>query len=204
MQKSSQANLRKVFDDTTRDDPHACEICFPGCESSMYRARKTVEPGIPLNASEFCDIIPTTQLGKFFKFSVTSDNQTGGVFFSERMSGFLSEVSNIQFDGTFYTVSKQFTQLWTVFVSVGRHSLPAIHCLMTGKSQGQYQSLHDNLSSKIPNFIPVTSMSDWEAAPRNAFKEVLPLIKNYGCVVPFYPTHLGQNAKNWTCRRFHA
>ncbi|KAI6649597.1 hypothetical protein LOD99_6763 [Oopsacas minuta] len=60
---TSQANLRKVFDDSTRDDPHACELSFPRCESSMYRARKTTEPGIPLNASEFCDLIPTTQLG---------------------------------------------------------------------------------------------------------------------------------------------
>ena len=140
---------------------------------------KTVELGILLNASEFCDIIPTTQLGKFFKFSVTRGNQTGVVFFSERMSGFLSEVSNIQFDDTFYTVPKQFTKMWTIIVSVGRHTLPAIHCLMSGKSQDLYQALLDNIFSKIPNFRP--SMSDWEQAPRNAIKEVLPLIKNYGC-----------------------
>ena len=143
---------------------------------------KQFEPGLPLKASEFCDIIPTTQLGKFFKFSLTSGNQTGVVLFSERMSGFLSEVSNnVLFDGTFYTVPKQFPQLWTIFVSVGKHTLPAIHCLMSGKSQDLYQALLDNLFIKITNLRPLTSMSDCEHASRNAIKEVLPLIKNNGC-----------------------
>ena len=32
--KSSQTNLRKVFDDTTRTDPHSCDISFPERKSS--------------------------------------------------------------------------------------------------------------------------------------------------------------------------
>ena len=40
--KNSQTNIRKVFDDTTRMDPHACEISFRECESAMYRARRTI------------------------------------------------------------------------------------------------------------------------------------------------------------------
>ena len=75
--KNSQTNLRKVFDDTTRDSPFACEISFPQCELTMYRARKTLEPKIPLNASEFSDMIHTTTFGKYFKFSVTSGDNTG-------------------------------------------------------------------------------------------------------------------------------
>ena len=101
----------------------------------MYRARKTVEPKIPLNASEFVDMIHTITFGKYFKFSVVSGDQTGVVLFSEQMSEFLSEVTNIQFDGTFFTIPIQFTQIWAVCVSVGRHSLPATHCLITGKSR---------------------------------------------------------------------
>ena len=66
----------------------------------MYRARKTVEPKILLDASEFVDMIHTITFGKYFKFSVTSGDQTCVVFFSEQMSEFLSEVTNIQFDGT--------------------------------------------------------------------------------------------------------
>ena len=65
------------------------------------------------------------------------NDQTAVVFFSDscKMKGFLSEVTNVQFDGTSFTVPVQFYQLWTIFVAVDRHTLPAIHCLMTGKSQ---------------------------------------------------------------------
>ena len=33
----------------------------------------------------------------------------------------------------------------------------------------------------IPQFKPMASMSDWEPAPRKAFKEIYPQIKIYGC-----------------------
>ena len=181
MAKNSQTNLRKVFDDATRDSQIACEISFPHCELSMYRARKTVEPKIPSNASEFLDLIPNTTYGKYFQFSVTSSDHTGVIFFSEKMSEFLSEVTNIQFDGTFYTCPVQFYQLWTVFVSVGRHTLPAIHCLLTGKGQELYEAVINNIFSNIPHFRPLASMSDWEPAARNAMKKALPNSELYGC-----------------------
>ena len=126
-------------------------------------------------------MIHTTTFGKYFKFSVTNGDHTGIVFFSEQMIGFLSEVTNIQFDGTFFAVPIQFTQLWTVFVSVGRHTLPAIHCLMTGKSQDLYQAVVDNIFSSIPHFRPLVSMADWEPAARNAMKKALLHLEMYGC-----------------------
>ena len=89
--------------------------------------------------------------------------------------------ANIQFDGTFYTVPTQFGQLWTIFAALGRHTLPAIHCLMTAKSQDLYKAVLESICAKIPQFKPVASMSDWELAARNAIKEVYPLITIYGC-----------------------
>ena len=76
MAKNSQTNLRKLLDDATRDSQIACEISFPHCELSMYRARNTMEPKIPSNASEFLDLIPKTTYGKYFQFSVTSSDHT--------------------------------------------------------------------------------------------------------------------------------
>ena len=38
--KSSQENVRKIFDDVKREDPAACEITFKECEFSMYRYRR--------------------------------------------------------------------------------------------------------------------------------------------------------------------
>ena len=179
--KQSQNNLRKVFDDATRIDPSAREISFTECESAMYRSRRTLQPKIPLTASEFCGMLPTTALGEFHQCSVTSGTDTGVVFFSKEMSTLLAEVTNIQFDGTFYTVPTQFGQLWTIFAALGRHTLPAIHCLMTAKSQDLYKAVLETICAKIPQFKPVASMSDWELAARNAIKEVYPLITIYGC-----------------------
>ena len=172
--KSSQTNLRKVFDDATRTDPYSCDISFPECESSMYRARRKIQPKIPLTADEFSEMLSTTPYGEYFKIHVTCGEETGVIFFSEQMVALLSEVTNIQFDGIFYTVPNQFSQLWTVFVSVERHTLPAIHCFMTAKSKDLYKAVLENIAIHIPQFLPSASMSDWEPAARNALREVYP------------------------------
>ena len=147
----------------------------------MYRARRTLQPIIPQTASEFSDLLPTTTFGEYYKFSVRCGDDVGVVFYSDQMGTLLSEISNIQFDGTFYTVPIQFYQLWTIFVAVEKHSLPAIHCLMTGKSQDLYQAVLETISTKLPHFKPLASMSDWEPAASNAIREVFPHIHVYDC-----------------------
>ena len=72
-----------------------------------------------------------THLGIYNKFSVTCDGQTGVVFFSNKMKTFMAKVTNIEYDGAFYTVPNQFYQLRRIFVSVGRNT--SIHCLFTSK-----------------------------------------------------------------------
>ena len=86
-------------------------------------------------------MLGATPIGKHLKFSVTNGNQVAVVFFSDEIQALLVEASSIQFDGTFDVVPIQFYQLWTIFISVGRHTVPAIHCLMTAKSQELYSSL---------------------------------------------------------------
>ena len=179
--KHTQTNLRKVFDDATRTDPSAHDVSFAECEAAMYRARRTLQPKIPQSASEFSEMLSSTHLGTYHKFTVTCDGQTGVVLFSDQMKTFMAEVTNIQFDGTFYTVPNQFYQLWTVFVSVGRNTLPAIHCLLTAKNQELYQAVLESLKEHIPLFTPIASMSDWEPASRNAFRQIYPQIRIFGC-----------------------
>ena len=144
----SQTNLRHVFDDTTRGDPSAREVSFPEWESAMYRARRRLQPKFPSDAVEFCEMLPTASLGKYYQGSVTCGTDTAVIFYSDAMSSVLCEVMHIQFDGTFFTVPIQFTQLWTIFVAIGRHSLPAIHCLMTAKSEELYTAVLERISSK--------------------------------------------------------
>ena len=137
--KNSQTNIRKVFDDTTRMDPHACEISLRECKSAMYRARRKIQPIILLNAQEFSNMLSTTSYGEHHKFTVKCGEATGVLFFSNQITALLAEITNVQFDDTFFTVPRQISQLWKIFVSVERNTLPAIHCLMTTKIQELYQ-----------------------------------------------------------------
>ena len=66
MDKHSQSILRKIFEDTTRTIPFACEVSFPEIESSMYHARGMLQPKIPINPSVFCDMLPGTNFGNYF------------------------------------------------------------------------------------------------------------------------------------------
>ena len=53
------------------------------------------------DAVEFCEMLPTASLGKYYQGSVTCGTDTAVIFFSDAMSSVLCEVMHIQFDGTF-------------------------------------------------------------------------------------------------------
>ena len=83
--------------------------------------------------------------------------------------------------GPFFTVPIQFYQLWTIFIVVNQHVIPAIHCLLTGKSEQLYDTLLLKIREIVPQFQPQNSMSDWEQAARNAVKKIFNGIKLQGC-----------------------
>ena len=56
-------------------------------------------------------------------------NINGGsavILASDFMLEKLKVAQQIQFDGTFYTVPRLFYQLFTIFISFNRHSIPAV------------------------------------------------------------------------------
>ena len=105
----------------------------------------------------------------------------GVIFFSDRMTATLSEVEDIYFDGTFYTVPSQFYQLWTFFSRFGRHILPVIHCILTGKYEEIYTAVYEGIHELVPQLTPINGMSDWEKGVKNAVKTQFPDIHLRGC-----------------------
>ena len=83
-----------------------------------------------LNESKFCEMLHKT--------TFCSDN--GVVFYWNEMF-LLAELTNIQFDGTFFPVATQMSQLWSVFVAVGRDTLSTMYCLTTLKSEEIYSGI---------------------------------------------------------------
>ena len=121
MATTSQANLREIFNKVTRFDPSAHEVTFKECESMMFRARRTSQPKIPLTAIQFRDQLPTTNFSIHLKASIILDERIAVIFFSEKLYDILGDISDIQFDGTFYVVPRLFYQLFTIFLSIGKH-----------------------------------------------------------------------------------
>ena len=136
----------------------------------MYRARRNRQPKIPRNAFELESTLPGTLYGIHFQGSVVIGSDRAFIFFSNELIPMLVDVSEICFDGTFFTVPMQFYQLWTIFIVVNQHVIPAIHCLLTGKSEQLYDTLLSKIREIVPQFQPQNSLSDWEQAARNAIK----------------------------------
>ena len=107
----------------------------------IYRSRRILQPKILTDAIEFSEMLVTTSFGKFFRCSVSINNETAIIFFSDKVQSILSQISNIQFDGNLYTVPVQFYQLWIIFLTADRYTLPGIHFLMTSKDQGLYTAV---------------------------------------------------------------
>ena len=100
--KNSRDNLRDLFNDTTRADPSAHKVTYKECESLMFRARRTSQPIIPKSAIEFCDLLPTTNFALNLKATITLGDRIAVIFFSEKIHIMIGDISDIQFDGTFY------------------------------------------------------------------------------------------------------
>ena len=127
--KSSGENLRKIFNDVTRRDVRGRAITFAKCESVMYRARRQLQPKIPETSFQLETSLPGTPYALYLKGVITVGENQAFIFFSDEINDILAEISEISFDGTFYTVPKQFTsygqfllllistsfQLYTVF-----------------------------------------------------------------------------------------
>ena len=89
----------------------------------------------------------------------------------------MEDISDIQFD----VVPKLFYQLFTIFISIGTHTLPAIHCLITHKDEDLYTAVILKIKDIIPQLQPTKIMSDWEKGSRNAFRHAYPGAIIYGC-----------------------
>ena len=91
----------------------------------MYRGRRHLQPKIPQISFELETTLSGTMYGMFFKDCVMVGGNQAFIFFSDAMTNILGDVIEVSFDGTFYSVPKQFT------------------------SCGQYLSLLINTSSQL-------------------------------------------------------
>ena len=70
----------------------------------------------------------------------------------------------IQFDGTFKVVPKLFLQLFSIFIELNGHTLPALHILMTRQTEKLYTDPLFSIRELIPNFFSVFAIGDYQLA----------------------------------------
>ncbi len=112
---------------------------------------------------------------------MANEDGAAGIYFNDEIKENISSSSQVAFDGTFWVVPALFYQLFTVFLVSGRNFIPAIHILMTAKTERLYEACFQKIADLLPDFSPRSAMSDFERASRNAFKTVWPEAHVAGC-----------------------
>ena len=171
--KTSRCNLRKVFNHLTRSNSTGRKISFPVANPQCIAVEGGFNPKFPKrfpNIISNCQEQYSVSISKFlFLKAMTLDLS----FFSDEITSIMLDISEICFDCTFFTVPVQFYQLWTIFIVIDLHVIPAIHCLLTEKSEELCQAVLSKIQEIPPQFQPQIAMSDWEQAARNALKRCL-------------------------------
>ena len=148
----------------------------------MYKRRRILQPKMPSSALEFGSHLQESHNFTRNHFQTVIDNDEVAVIWgSEQMINNLRNSSDIQFDATFKYVPKLFYQLFTIFINFKDHTLPALHVLMTRKTERLYTVVLLTIRQLIPGFNPTFAIGDFKQASRNAFIAVFPSITIISC-----------------------
>ena len=109
MKRSAECDsekLREVFNNTYWGNPASTLVSFQEIESSMCKRRRKLLPHLPKDIQDFCQLIVESPYSHLYKASV---NINGVILAPDFMLEKLKVAQQIQFDGTFYRVSRLFT-----------------------------------------------------------------------------------------------
>ncbi|KAI6657091.1 hypothetical protein LOD99_15877 [Oopsacas minuta] len=183
--ESSTGNLREIFDDVTSTDQAGALVSYRSVRNTMVKRRRLELPGNPLTPEQFEVMIKQTRFSHFFRTMIISSEGFAALFWSDFMFESLKNTDAINFDATFFVVPKLFYQLFTIFLQEGHHALPAIHILMSKKSESLYDDVLQKVREFMPDFKPKLAVGDYERASRNSFRTAFNSIEVSGCLFHF-------------------
>ena len=145
----------------------APSVTFKSLESSMFKGRMILQPKMP----SLCFRIRFPLQGSLsftnhLQTIIDMDVGAAVIWGSSTMMNNLSNSSTIQFDETFKVVPRLFFQQSTIFIDFRGHTLPALHVLMTRKTERLYTAVLLTIRRLIPELNPTFAMGDFEQAPR--------------------------------------
>jgi hypothetical protein len=101
-------------------------------------------------------------------------------------------------DATFSVVPSQFAQVLNVMVDYKGTVIPVLHVLMTSKKKELYTKVFSEIKSRFPQFVPKTTMSDFESAITKSLQDVFPEVQICGCRFHYSKA----NHKNFTGTKY--
>lgn len=85
-------------------------------------------------------------------------------------------------DGTFKSVPKLFSQLYTIHGDINSETVPLVYCLMAKRNEENYIKLFSELKVLQPNLTPNLIMTDYEKAAINGFRKTFHDAIMQGCL----------------------
>ena len=174
--ESSTDNLGEMFNNESRNSSGPSSLTFKKIESTLLKRRRLEMPKLPSSPEEFVNFLLHSSYSMNYRLTIRECNETAVVFATDLMISKLIDDQTIHFDAIFKVVPRLFYQLFTIFISYKGHAIPAIHILMTAKSEQLYRAVLSALHEFIPNFKSTFALCEFKKASRNAFTTVFPNI----------------------------
>ena len=143
---------------------------------------------LPLDAQELVltDEYTKTQKGDdFLLYDSGFVEKRMLIFGTHENLHYLCRAKHWSLDGTFKTVPRIFSQLYTIIGFLNDRSVPLIYALLPDKCQTTYVHFLDQLKKINPDLAPESIMIDFEKASINSLRMAFPETEIKGCFFHF-------------------
>lgn len=162
---------------------------FQSCKSVLYRSRGKMMPKLPTTQEEINLQDSWTETFARERFLLCDDRDEAGnriiVFATDANLQRLCASSTVFSDGTFYSCTSLFAQLYTLHADVDGTVFPLVFALLPNKTEATYRRLFSLLKTAVNErhsvLTPESWMIDFEVAARNAVKDNFPNTTIRGC-----------------------
>ncbi|XP_037087264.1 uncharacterized protein LOC119107812 isoform X2 [Pollicipes pollicipes] len=174
---------RHLFDQAAVGEAGAA-IGYPAARQILMRERRRNHPATPQTPAQAAHAIEAAVPGirRNLAFTITTDDGQAAICLAADdvvASAVAHPNLDIQADGTFRMVPRQFHQLLVVFVATDGVILPAFWVLASCRTRDMYGRILAEIGRRLP--APVRFMSDWERALQAAAAAVWPNSSINGC-----------------------
>ena len=124
-----------------------------------------------------------------FRGAVYNGDQIALLFMAEKAKECLRNITHIFFDGTFFPLPVQATQLFNIFGLIGNEeterTIPLPHVLITHRTEHLYKEVLNKVCELISEMVPSSAVGDFERASRHVFHQAFSTVNIDSCSFHF-------------------